>query len=259
MGYVEIVKGVVQIIFWIVVSIVTVLTYRQARRTVLQPIRTEVFKAQLKAMSEIMGMFLGKGELALRDDFDFRSLFNANLCYLMDAYASNFFDLEFDQESRPYSFRDCPVKMHVREAVAEPSVGNVAKSKPAEPSVKAARWNLYEIDRLHINRQCCEMEKHLTGLLENPLLPLPLVELLTRYRDAAGQNKIVLWGILNSAAQEMPERFSSLEDLEGMPAASWSRELWSRYMKEFEHFKPLADEIVEFVREYFEADDLKRV
>lgn len=152
MEYVEVVKVFAQIMFWGVASTVTVLTYLQARRTVLQPIRTEVFKVQLKSMSEIMGMFLGNGEIALRDKFDFRSLFDANFCYLMDAYASNFFDLRFEQESRPYSFRDCPVKLHKSLPLTEPSAGGVGQSKPADPSVKAARWARYEVDRLHVNK-----------------------------------------------------------------------------------------------------------
>ncbi len=39
----EIIKDLVQIVFWLTVSIVTILTYRRARHTLLQPIRTEVF------------------------------------------------------------------------------------------------------------------------------------------------------------------------------------------------------------------------
>lgn len=85
--YVDVATKVVQIIFWVIAGVVAVLTYRHARQTVLQPIRTEVFKAQLAAMSQIMGRFLGKNELELRDEFEFRRFFDVNAWALIDNYA----------------------------------------------------------------------------------------------------------------------------------------------------------------------------
>ena len=57
---VALIKDYVQIASWLILGTVAVLTYRKARQTILQPIRTEVFKLQLVAMTEIMRLFHGK-------------------------------------------------------------------------------------------------------------------------------------------------------------------------------------------------------
>lgn len=106
MDYLEPITKVVQIsqlVFWTVGAIVAVLGYRQAKRTIFQPIRTEIFKAQLDAMSKIMRRFLGKKELQLRAEFHFDTLFRANLYRVADAYAENFFGVVVEQAQRPYN------------------------------------------------------------------------------------------------------------------------------------------------------------
>lgn len=257
MNYLGVVKDVAQIAFWLVAGVLAALTYRQARRTVLQPIRTEVFKEQLKVMSEAMSLFVGKHELALRGDFDFNALFDANVCYLLDSYATNFFEVQFDPEQRKYNSRDCP--MREGDAVVEELPPANSPEVVADSRVRAARWARYRTKILYINRQYCEMDQRITRLLENPLLPAQLAELLTRYRAMAAQNRSALREVLDGAAKEMPEKFSTLQAMERIAPLEWPRELWNRYNHEFKHLKPLADQIVTFVRNYFEADSLKRL
>jgi hypothetical protein len=149
MNYLDLVKDITQIVFWAVAATVAVLTYRQARRTILQPIRTEVFKLQLQAMSEIMGLFLGKDELSLRSELAFQTLFDVNVCDLCDAYAANFFDVKFDRENRPYNSRDCPMIMRDPDATAEASKSYLqlgatpSAAAVADPRVRAALWAKY--------------------------------------------------------------------------------------------------------------------
>ena len=136
-----------------------------------------------------MSLFVGKDELALRGDFDFRTLFDANVCYLLDSYATSFFDVQFDPGTRQYNSRDCPMRMQANDSAVELS-----------PPMRAA-----------------VADPHGDGALLN----------------APSDNHI-----------------APLE---------WPRELWNRYMQEFKHLKPLADEIATFVREYFETDSLKHL
>jgi len=239
---------------------VAILTYRQARRTVLQPIRTEVFKEQLKVMSETMSRFIGKHELALRDDFDFRALFDANACYLLDSYVASVFDKRFDSDKRLYNERACPMKIVPIDAVVNSSKPKVdSRTPPVDVTysqVWIGDWKDYSAGKLYINKQCVEMNQSVTRLLENPLLPVKLAELLSEYLVVVVKNQFVLLKLLDHASRELPGRFPSLQAIDHV---AWSRELWDAYMKEFNHLKPLADEIVKFVRCYFEADNLKRL
>ena len=243
---VALIKDYVQIASWLILGTVAVLTYRKARQTILQPIRTEVFRIQLVAMTEIMRLFHGKSELDLRGAFAFSALFLVNAREMYDAYTANFFDKTFDIKDRPYNSRDCPLRMGEHVEIA---------AVPDSLAVRQARWAKYQHDHLHINRQYMEMEEHLTTLLTNPVLPLDFVELLTRYRAQAAANQIVLMKTLEDGAREMPERFPTLQSLDD---EEFPYELQHQYMANFEHLEPLAIEIVEFIRSYFDAENLMR-
>ena len=60
--YLPSVREAIQAMFFIVVGTVTVLTYLKAKRTLLQPIRTEIFKEQIKTFAELLGFFILKGD-----------------------------------------------------------------------------------------------------------------------------------------------------------------------------------------------------
>ncbi len=262
MTHLEVAKDIAQITFWFVAGVIAVLTYRQARRTVLQPIRTEVFKEQIKVMSEVMSLFVGKHELALRSDFDFDTLFEVNLLRLLDLYAANFFDLQFDPEQRKYNSHDCPMRQGAAQITERSPMHSTARNSiedVADPRVRAARWASYRTEMLYINRQYCDMDQRITRLLENPLLPSKLANLLTEYRMLASENRSSLNGVLDYAAKELPAQFPSLQALERIDPLDWPREVFNRYNHDFQHLKPLADQIVTFVRSYFEADNLKRL
>lgn len=257
MDYLVVLKDIVQIVFWLLAGVLAVLTYRQARRTVLQPIRTEVFKEQLKVMSEVMSLFVGKSEVPLREDFKFYTLFNANACYLLDSYAASVFDMRFDPDKRLYNSTDCPMKIHTIESIKKTSGSQDGSGSALYSQVYVGDWSLHEVDRLYLNKQCCEMTQRITQLLENPLLPSRMVELLSEYLKIVGNNQSILMRLLEKESKSLAAKFPSLHDMGGH--AVWSRDLLAEYMKEFEHFKPVADEIVKFVRCYFGTDNLKRL
>jgi uncharacterized protein YbcI len=116
---VAIARDVVQIGFFIVVAAVTVLTYSKAKRTLLQPIRTEVFKEQIKVFAEILSYFTGKNEVDLATDAAIDELWRANAFSLLDDYGRLFFDLKIDSETRPYSTKLCPMATFTKEAAGK--------------------------------------------------------------------------------------------------------------------------------------------
>jgi hypothetical protein len=65
-------RDITQTLFFIAVGTVTVLTYLKAKRTILQPIRTETFKEQLRAFTEVLRLFGGKRRSSSGSIFTFR-------------------------------------------------------------------------------------------------------------------------------------------------------------------------------------------
>jgi hypothetical protein len=95
----------------VVVGVITAKTYARAKRTILQPIRTEIFKTQLQELSSVLRLFVGQGEVELRRRFGFHKLLSVNIVLLYDCYARLFFDMEFERDERPYNSRDCPISI----------------------------------------------------------------------------------------------------------------------------------------------------
>jgi hypothetical protein len=75
---IDTVKDTMQVFFFIVAGTVTVLSYRQAKKTLFTPIKTEVFKMQVKAFEEILAFFQNKTESDFVEAFDFNYILTIN-------------------------------------------------------------------------------------------------------------------------------------------------------------------------------------
>ena len=93
-GWLAPTKDIVQTLFYLIVAIVTILTYRRARRTILQPLRNEVFKLQLHEMAALLKITAGRDELDLYDYFGFPMLLDANCQRLLDLYLVSRFGMD---------------------------------------------------------------------------------------------------------------------------------------------------------------------
>lgn len=255
-------KDLLNCLFFIVVGGVTLLTYRKARETLLQPIKTEVFKLQLQELSSILKMFVGKGEVELRDDFALTQMLVFNAFAMYDDYSECFFDVELDREQRPYQPSECPTSLFTQ-AYAEkhllPLVGHVkeetsdeqVKEKP-DPRIRAALWADYLHGDIRIPRKHSDLQDEFQRVLESPIIPKQLVTLIEEYLEIVSFNVMLVSEVLTESAKEMPEKYPTLSKLE-KGTLDWLR---SRYTKRMRDLKPKADEIVTFVRAYYGADEI---
>jgi len=79
------VKDIFTIILTLTATIITFLTYRRARATVLQPIRTEVTKKQVEILTEILN-FLTKHSHAAKWLYDYVNLLSLNREIILDDF-----------------------------------------------------------------------------------------------------------------------------------------------------------------------------
>lgn len=71
-----------QIIYYVIISGVAFFTFIKAQKTLLQPLRTEIFKEQLKIFNATLDLFVGKNEFELRQDYGLDIFFESNIAYL---------------------------------------------------------------------------------------------------------------------------------------------------------------------------------
>jgi hypothetical protein len=252
------VRDIVQTIFFAVIGVITILTYIRARKTLLQPIRTEVFKAQLHEFTSILSMLGGKGEIDLRDEWGFSDFFRANCTAMFDAYARTFFDVQIEPDNRPYNRADCPESMMPAESLelADDYVVSDGSRSPEggsrDPRVRAAQWATYKHDKIHLPKVMVQTRERLAKILESPLLPAKCLAELRAYRDTVNANLRLVGKVLTDAAKEMPMKY------EGPQTLARASFIWvaNRYNSEFKQLKPKADAVVAFIRNYYRVESI---
>lgn len=80
----------IEALFYVLTGTVALLTYLGARKTILQPIKTEIFRNQVEVFTSIMKLFNGKSEYEIRQAFGFKEMLRANILSLLDDYAQVF-------------------------------------------------------------------------------------------------------------------------------------------------------------------------
>jgi hypothetical protein len=255
---IAVIRDVVQTLFFAIVATVTVLTYRRAKKTLLQPIRTEIFKAQLVEFTAILAMLGGKGEVELRKDWGFQEFETANAVAMYDAYAYTFFDATFDADKRPYNPADCPVSImsaeHLTRAdeYVRSDVKTPTERPQRDPRVRAAQWAVYKHDHIRVPKEMVAAQDRLNKILESPLLPQQCVKELKQFQETVNANVGRFGQILTDAAQEMPTKYPTLDTMSHASFA-W---IQNRYSAEFQHLKDKADGVVSYIRNYYDVESV---
>ena len=165
---VSVTRDIFQIFFFATVVIISILTYIQAKRTLLQPIKTEVFKEQVKILSNVLSFFEGKNEVELREDMHFSKFMEANCVQLMDNYAVYSFAIEIDTETRPYNTIKCPVLMVSPDALMIDNGYTIEDSERSEN--QKLEWDKYKFDVISVPAEMINKKRELRNMIESPLL-----------------------------------------------------------------------------------------
>jgi hypothetical protein len=264
--------GFFQILFYGVVAIVTLLTYLRARKTWLQPIKTEIFKEQLKEFSRLLKFFGSKFEVELRRDFALDELLSLNIYKVLDDYASLFFDLDIDRDERPYS--DLRVLMQLDDSPNQAKLVPLAKNwfildekdedeievteteKPIlEFDEKMEIWREYKYSAVILPKEFSEKSDELQKIMSSPLLPKECVSLLEEYLESINGTAAVIADLLTEMAQILPSKYPSLESLKWF-SPNW---IYSQYVRKIPSLEEKVNKIVNLLRNYYGIDELLKV
>jgi hypothetical protein len=197
MNVLKVILEVVTCLFYLSAGIVAVMTYISARKTILQPIKTEVFKKQVEDFTKIMELFNGKDEIELRKFFGFDKMIIANAIQLLDSYAELFFNIEFDHDKRPYNRKDCPTSMMSKEfadkyfdIANDPTIKseNEYGKNEIDPKVKATIWNSYKCGMISIPNENLKALKNIDCIMKSPFLTTKSIEFLKEINEVVIKN-----------------------------------------------------------------------
>lgn len=262
--WVNVIFWVINIAFLITTAVIGFLTFRAAKKTVLQPIKTEIFKEQIKEFSRILEYFNGKSESELRDDIVLNKLFHANVIAMFDRFAMVFYDYKINRDERPYNTEECPSSIITKEGMEKhftlvneykkSEEIKVEKSTP-DPRVRAALWADYECFMIHIPREYSEKLRELTLIKSSPLLTKKCVELIEEYEKALSYNLKQLRIILTNCAKELPTKYPTFDAL-SESSTSW---IWSQYNRKLKSLKDPSEKLINYLRNYYNVDEILNI
>ncbi|MFJ4612193.1 hypothetical protein [Streptomyces griseus] len=225
-----------------------------ARKTIFQPLRTEIFKKQIDALAAALELFVGKSHMDLGDDFDLKFAELANFSKMYDRYLLYAFKMRRPEESLEYRVELCPVSWVKEEYLMLNMADKATGSEPAKLKV-LDEW-AYEHYDISVPRKYLEREAEFRAVLDNPLLPTSIAALIEAYLDTMRQTLSAVAPVLEECAKEMPERYESLDDIKNVRFDWIQNRLNENRRESISSLSESAKVIVEEIRSYFDSDNL---
>lgn len=250
-----VVPAVIQSLFWLTVGTITIFTFVHAKRTILQPMRTEVYKLQIEVMSKVIKLFVGRNKFDLMNYFAFDHAVRAATELLFDDYARIRFNLTRDEDEAAYRPELCP---EVRVSTEAFQLDSERFSLPSHlededsPPPKQEAWSDYKYYVLPIPVGHSAGVREIRELLSDPLLPSECARLLEKFLNAVDDNLTNLKDVL---VETVPEMTALYPDRESISRASiaWIHNEWNNRTVDVAQ---IGDEIIAFARKYFASDEL---
>lgn len=245
MGFWDInVADAVQIAFWLLVGTLTLLTFLQARKTIFQPIKLEVFKLQLVSLTRLSDALYGKGEWELVEEFALDEVFADNAWNMVGDYAGYVLrmrspELDAAAESEPDLRYASPTWQPLGERSELPvlSVGEWVKGAGEPIRLSNKHWD--SVHRLQV-------------LGADPLLPASISTAVESLLDAIEDNIAAIGSVLRASASDFAIRHPYVESLSGA-SIGWIHNRWNGERATLEE---KARAVLLNIREYYRPDEI---
>jgi hypothetical protein len=260
--------NVVQSIFLLGTLVLAVLTYRQARKTILQPLRTEVFKEQIKVFGKIQEMLLSKTQLDLWTEFGLIDLVGVNCQAMVDTYARVVLGYQYQWPTRDWE--SCKRKSNsfniLELATAHPKVRALLLSRSTylpdyDPIIqpingdKFAGWKNYNHPVIFYHDSFVDAQKRLNGLAASPVLPNDCqkrIRAILDYMDKfPGKMRIKIAEL----SETLPGKVPTAQDFE------WEKfkYVYQEAYREISDLTPAAEDLLKCIRGHLNPDDLQNI
>jgi hypothetical protein len=256
------VKDIFQTIFFILIGVLTILSYLQARKTLFTPIKTETFKMQIKAFEDILAFFQTKTETDFTTQFDFDFIVSSNTRLMFADFITHFHkdQIKIDEEKLKDLHKEfCGAIMtHTwaeRNLVSPDYFEKKEIKKPEEvtnPALILEKWKNYEYGPIQYSNKFNEAIDKLNQLIASPIIPTELKDKLEAFDKIVRENLYTVGKVLNTIAQELPQKFPTANSIKNFDQSG----VWNVYNREMKKYEPIAKEILSYIRQYLKIDKL---
>jgi len=258
-----IIKDISHIFFFLTMGTIGYLSYRQAKRTVFSPIKTEIFKFQLSEFKKVIGHFQNKSENELKADLDIETILNVNGLCLYKEFVETFFsgEIKLDEKTFKNTMAKAPRSFISKEFFDKHFCVISAKSNvdlpkeleaPKDPALKLAQWHDKTFGAVHFSEKHHEATMEIKEFLSSPLLPKELKAILSDYTELVHQSLLAVISAIEEVAKELPTVCSSKEKIDDF-SPGWLSNVYGEHAPLLE---PKALEILAYINGYLKIDDL---
>lgn len=255
------IKDILWIVFTLAATIVAILTYRRARHTLLQPLRTEVIKRQTDLLIELLD-FLYNGNLDLHFKIDYIGLITHNTLILMDDYGFVFKDTNREEIKNQFSGVLILKKSGSISSIELPSIftknnssKNVEKEKIDESKDKyfSAKHGNVDLEILRLTQSFVGFKSELKRFIDNPFMPTDIKKLLLKLNEDIEYNlKIVMKETLEDFIVQL---CTTEHDFYNDNSLNIHLEaIYNNFQRKSIHHQTVIDSIRETTREYLKID-----
>jgi len=253
-------KDIVQILFFLTMSIVAILSYRQARKTVFSPIKTEIFKYQLQEFEKIINYFQNKSDVDLIKDLDIDNIVEINGFNLYKDYVQTFMKNEIKLNPdviERYQKLATRIKLvkgthydYFEKIDFDSDISTIRKDE-ANKSPQLL-WEEKEFESIFFTEKHHAIVERIKSFQKSPLIPIELRKLLSEYVDITDNCLSSVGVTIEEAGISMPKCFPTSCEIRKFNTLG----LLNSYHSKRPALEPKAKEILGYVNKYLNIEKL---
>lgn len=258
-------KDFFNIVFFITMIVIAILSFLQARKSLFAPIKTEIFKLQVNAFQDVLKFFNEHSPHDFDQIFEIPTIFSMNAEHLRIAYIETFFKDEISlNEEHLNSLRDAAVgAILVREHVTLNAFvipgEELEETKPKEekqlsPEMKLAKWNEYKHFQINFTHGYQEQMEVLAELASSPLLPKQLTDLIYEFKEIIEKNLFLMSSHLTEAATKLPTKYPTAQDIMKLKQ-DW---MWIKFNHERDKTDETVNKILKYIHSYLKINEIMK-
>jgi len=255
------IKDLVMLFFAGTGTIVTILAYRRARATILQPIRNEVIKKQSELLSEVLNLCQPSSKID--SGLDYVKLVQANVIFHLRDYGFVFRD---QTELFEVLSKDIVGWLPCGETQVLEDVEVISSFSPEKPDVKSqndmvetgkkkyedAKKGIVKIDKIYLTTSHKKYMEKLHLLLINPFMPTAIQAVLSQLTADVNKNlKNALKNVLRSFVHEFCEKSSEGKAYPHFDPAG----VYNEFNHQRIHHRETINRLVKETRSYLRIDE----
>lgn len=204
------IKDLVNIAFFIVTGVLAFLSYLNAKKTLFSPIKTEVFKLQIKEFEIILDELRGYDEIKIMEKFDEERIIYLNSCEII----INFFKIELGMNILIPGFDANEYRGAIVFADEVEKVDLIRSEKRENNKPKREEWENNSCKIISFTKKFDKNFENIMKLSNTPVLPENISKIIKDIAETERRNLSIMMDVLSEFSKKLPDLIKDKNDIQ---------------------------------------------